>query len=46
MFTDTKIPGQGLATEYLRNAGFTVLSEEIVEAEELLKKIEEQSTTL
>ena len=40
-FTDTKIPGQGLATEYLRNAGFTVLSEEeIVEAAELLKQVE------
>ena len=40
-FTDTKIPGQGLATEYLRNAGFTVLSEEgIVEAAELLKRVE------
>lgn len=40
-FTDTKIPGQGLAVEYLRNEGFTVFSEEeIDEAEKLLQQIE------
>lgn len=43
-FTDTKIPGQGLTTEYLRNAGFTVLSEEeLDEAERLLKEAEAQA---
>ena len=30
-FTDTKIPGQGLAVEYLRNAGFKVFAEEDLE---------------
>ncbi|MDD4199906.1 MAG: DUF523 domain-containing protein [Eubacteriales bacterium] len=30
-FTDTKIPGQGLAVEYLRNAGFKVFGEEDLE---------------
>ena len=36
-FTNTKVSGQGLAVEYLRNAGFTVLSEEdLGEAEKLL----------
>lgn len=41
-FTDTKIPGQGLAVEYLRNAGFKVFAEEdIEEAAEYLKKLEE-----
>ena len=41
-FTDTKVPGQGLAVEYLRNAGFKVFSEEdLDEAEEYLKSLEE-----
>jgi uncharacterized protein YbbK (DUF523 family) len=36
-FTGTKVSGQGLAAEYLRNAGFTVLCEdELDEAEALL----------
>jgi uncharacterized protein YbbK (DUF523 family) len=40
-FTDKKTPGQGLAVEYLRNAGFTVFAEEdIHEAERLLAKVE------
>ena len=40
-FTDTKKEGQGLAVEYLRNAGFTVFAEEdIDEAEKLLKELE------
>lgn len=40
-FTDTKIPGQGLAVEYLRNAGFKVFAEEdIAEAERYLKENE------
>lgn len=30
-FTDTKIPGQGLAVEYLRDAGFKVFAEEDIE---------------
>ncbi len=41
-FTDTKIPGQGLAVEYLRNAGFKVFSEDdLDEAEEYLKSLGE-----
>ncbi len=40
-FTDTKIRGQGLAVEYLRNAGITVFGEEdLDEAEKLLTKTE------
>ncbi len=40
-FTDTKIPGQGLAVEYLRNAGFKVFAEEdIEEAAKYLEEIE------
>lgn len=40
-FTDTKVPGQGLAVEYLRNAGFKVFAEEdIEEAEKYLKENE------
>ena len=40
-FTDTKIEGQGLAVEYLRNAGFKVFAEEdIEEAEAYLNAIE------
>lgn len=40
-FTDTKKEGQGLAVEYLRNAGFKVFAEEdLSEAEAYLKKIE------
>ena len=38
-FTDTKIPGQGLAVEYLRNAGFKVFAEE--DLEEALAYLEE-----
>ena len=30
-FTDTRIPGQGLAVEYLRNAGFKVFAEEDID---------------
>ena len=42
-FTDTKKEGQGLAVEYLRNAGFTVFGEEdIAEAEKLLNKLESE----
>jgi uncharacterized protein YbbK (DUF523 family) len=41
-FTDTKKPGQGLAAESLRNAGFTVFAEEDMdEAERLLDKLED-----
>lgn len=37
-FTGAKVPGQGLAVEYLRSGGFTVLSEEdLDEAERLLE---------
>ena len=37
-FTDTKKPGQGLAVEYLRNAGIKVFAEEdLAEAEEFVK---------
>lgn len=42
-FTDTKKEGQGLAVEYLTNAGFKVFGEEdIKEAELYLEKIEEK----
>ena len=42
-FSGNKIPGQGLAVEYLRNAGFTVFGEEdIDQAALLLAKIESQ----
>lgn len=42
-FTDTKVPGQGLAVEYLRNAGFRVFSEEdLDEAEQYLNELEEK----
>ncbi|MDO5491772.1 MAG: DUF523 domain-containing protein, partial [Bacillota bacterium] len=38
-FTDTKIPGQGLAVQMLREAGFRVFAEEdIDEAAEYLKQ--------
>ena len=41
-FTDTKIEGQGLAVEYLRNAGFRVFGEEdLDEAERFLAEAEE-----
>ena len=41
-FTGNKIKGQGLAVEYLRNAGFTVFGEEdIEEAKKLLEKLEQ-----
>lgn len=40
-FTDTKIPGQGLAVEYLRDAGFKVFAEEdIDEAAAYLAELE------
>lgn len=40
-FTDTKKEGQGLAVEYLRNAGFRVFAEEdLPEAEEYLRSLE------
>ena len=40
-FTDTKVPGQGLAVEYLRNAGFKVFAEEDMdEAAEYLASLE------
>ena len=40
-FTDTKVPGQGLAVEYLRNAGFRVFGEEDMdEAEKYLNELE------
>ena len=43
-FTDTKKEGQGLAVEYLRNAGFTVFAEEdLDEAEKLLLKLEAEA---
>jgi len=41
-FTDTKIPGQGLAVEMLRDAGFKVFAEEdIDEAAEYLANLQE-----
>lgn len=41
-FTDTKIPGNGLAAEYLKNAGFKVFAEEDVElAKEYLDSIDD-----
>ena len=40
-FTDTKKEGQGLAVEYLRNAGFKIFAEEdLDEAEKFLAEIE------
>ena len=40
-FTDNKVPGQGLAVEYLRDAGFIVFDEDdLAEASELLLKLE------
>ena len=40
-FTDTRIPVQGLAVEYLRNAGFKVFAEEdIDEAAAYLAELE------
>ena len=40
-FTDTKIGGQGMAAQTLREAGFKVFSEnELSEAQELLEKLE------
>ena len=43
-FTGTKIPGQGLAVETLRHAGFTVFGEEDIDAAaEYLEKIEGQN---
>lgn len=40
-FTDTLTEGQGLAVEYLRNAGFKVFGEDDIElAAEYLKEIE------
>lgn len=40
-FTDTKIPGQGLAVEYLRKAGFKVFDEDdLDEAASLLETLE------
>ncbi|MDR3364681.1 MAG: DUF523 domain-containing protein [Clostridiales Family XIII bacterium] len=40
-FSGKKIPGNGLAAEYLKNAGFTVFDEdEIAEAAALLAKLE------
>ena len=42
-FTDTKKEGQGLAVEYLRNAGFPVFAEEdIDEAAALLQVLEKE----
>lgn len=42
-FTDTKKQGQGLAVEYLRNAGFPVFAEEdIDEAAALLQVLEKE----
>lgn len=38
-FTDTKISGQGLAAEYLRNGGFRIFAEEDIE--EAAKYLEE-----
>jgi uncharacterized protein YbbK (DUF523 family) len=41
-FTDTKKEGQGLAVEYLRNAGFKVFAEEDIEqAAKLLAEIDD-----
>ena len=41
-FTDTKKEGQGMAVEYLRNAGFKVFGEEDIDkAEKYLNGIEE-----
>ena len=41
-FTDTLKEGQGLAVEYLRNAGFKIFDEnELEEAEEYLAEVEE-----
>lgn len=41
-FTDTKIPGNGLAAEYLKNAGFKVFGEEDIElAKEYLDSIDD-----
>lgn len=41
-FTDTKIPGEGLATEKLRNEGILVFDEEEIDkAEQLLTQLEE-----
>lgn len=43
-FTDTKIEGQGLAVEFLRNAGFRVFGEEdIPEAAEYLAELEAEN---
>lgn len=40
-FTDTLVEGQGLAVEYLRNAGFKVFGEDdLKEAEKYLEEIE------
>lgn len=40
-FTDTKVPGQGLAVAYLRSEGFQVFSEEDLDkAESLLNSLE------
>jgi uncharacterized protein YbbK (DUF523 family) len=40
-FTGNKVPGQGLAVEYLRNGGLTVFGEDqLDEAEKLLKNYE------
>ena len=42
-FTDTKKKGQGLAVEYLRNAGFTVFGEEdIADEQKLLSELESE----
>ena len=42
-FTDTKISGQGLAVEYLRNAGFKVFAEEDMDdAAAYLEQLEAQ----
>ncbi|HUM84124.1 MAG TPA: DUF523 domain-containing protein [Lachnospiraceae bacterium] len=44
-FTDTKISGQGLAVEYLRNAGYRVFGEESLEqAEACLTEYERDET--
>lgn len=45
-FTDTMVPGQGLAVEYLRDAGFKVFGEEdISEAEAFLNSLGERQKT-
>ncbi|MDO4481170.1 MAG: DUF523 domain-containing protein [Bacillota bacterium] len=44
-FTDTKKEGQGLAVEYLRNAGFKVFGEEELDEAEKYLKEKEQSLT-